>query len=389
MPKRFPTPDPDIFTYEDGTHYIRMGDKERSLRTKEFAEARKRKKIALAKLENSGGASSRLKFGDIIDDYIAFRKKQLEQPSDIKLDRSNRAKRRRRTISKGTFKEIEDVWRLHLKSFWANRRVDCVVDDKYWTEYVDQSLVIDLANHKKVWRGVLKYCRQMNYIKYVPEIEVPPVDRRERRVLKPKEIKLLFKHANGSCLIFISMYLFMGMRRKEIMTLTWADVHFEEQYLVLRKSEVKTRKGRPLPLNAFVLILLKARSEEQRAKKITTPFVFPNRKNAKRHGDVSGLKTAFNTIMRKCGFESGYVTPHDLRATYEAYAHKSLDFTDTQREKFAGASIDVQKKTYVRFDAEDVRGLESVVQVEGLEEILLKKISVGKQRGVENREAIH
>lgn len=387
MPKRFPTPDPDIFTYEDGTHYVRVGDKERSLRTKVFAEARKRKSITLAKLDNIGAASSRLKFGDIIDDYIEVRERQLEKASDV--NKSNRATRRRRTISKGTFKEIKDLWRLHLSSYWANKRVDCVVDDKHWSAYVEQSLVIDLANHKKVWRGVLKYCRQMNYIKYVPEIEVPPVDRRERRVLKPKEIKLLFKHANGSCLIFISMYLFMGMRRKEIMTLAWTDVHFDEQYLVLRKSEVKTRKGRPLPLNPFVLALLRSRVEDQQAKKITTPFVFPNRKSPRRHGDVSGLKTAFNTIMRKCGFESGYVTPHDLRATYEAYAHKSLDFTDTQREKFAGASIDVQKKTYVRFDADDVRGLESVVQVEGLDEILIKKITTGKRRGVENAESIH
>lgn len=384
MPKRFPTADPDIFTYADGTHYVRIGDRERSLRTKDFKTAVKNKKAVLAKIDATGDASARLRCGDVWFDYETVRKTQKEM---INIDDAwTKSRRRRKTISPGTFKEIQDLWRLHLGPFWQTVRFD-KVDEEKWMEYVDQCDVIDLANHRKVWSGFLKWCKTKKYVKYVPDMPIPSVERRERRVLKPNEIKKMFEFAQGNVLLFISMYLFMGMRRKEIMTLMWKDIHMEERYLTLRKSEVKTRQGRPLPINSFVLDLLSERQFFQKKAKINTPYVFPNQKSAKRHADVSGLKTAWQTVITRCKFQSGYVTPHDLRATFEAYAHKATAFTDTQREKFAGAAIDVQKKTYVRFDAEDIRGLEAVVKIEGLESILENKL--GKTRGDENDLSIH
>lgn len=380
MPKRQPTADPRIVMYPDGTYYVRIDDRERSLRTKDWKIALKRKSAVIAKIDLLGDAASRLRCGDVWADYEKLRASQLE---DGAFDLSGHARRRRRTISPGTFKEIKDLWRLHLEPFWGDVRFD-KVDEEKWVEYTDQSLVIDLANHRKVFRGFLKYCKTKKFIKYIPDLPIPAVDRRERRVLKAHEIKKLFEHAKGNLLLFISMYLFMGMRRKEILTLRWSSVHLAERYLVLRKSEVKTRRGRPLPINPFVMDLLAARLE---AKKEKCDFVFPHTKYLNRHMDLCGLRTAWLTLMRRCGFEPGYVTPHDLRATFEAYAHKATDFTDTQREKFAGAAIDVQKKTYVRFDAEDVRGLETVVQVEGLDLILTK--ALGKTRGETNDDSLH
>lgn len=384
MPKRFPTADSEIFTYADGMHYVRVGDRERSLRTKDFKVAVKRKSGVLAKLELSGERAGRLKVGDVWQDYVDFR-----DPSRTESLRTLIAGRKRKTISKGTFEEIEDLWRLHLKSFFENVRLTVLFDDEKWNAYTEQSVVVDLANHRKVWRGFLKWCKSKKYIRSVPDLSIPAVERRERRVLKPHEIRKLFEHARGSVLLFVSMYLFMGMRRKEIMTLRWSSLFMEERYLVLLKSDVKTRKGRPLPINDFVFELLKARVLEQAKKRIHTDFVFPHRSKRSRHGDLSGLKTAWNNIMRKCGFEAGYITPHDLRATFEAYAHKSTDFTDTQREKFAGAAIDVQKKTYVRFDADDIRGLESVVQVAGLEQILKRKLQRGNDGEIKNEITTH
>ncbi len=379
MPKRFPTADPDIFTYADGSHYVRIGDRERSLKTKDFKTAVKNKRAALAKIDMAGDASARLRCGDVWIDYETARKIQKEM---INIeDEWTKSRRRRKTIAAGTFKEIKDLWRLHLGPFWQSVRFD-KVDEEKWLEYVDQCDVIDLANHRKVWSGFLKWCKTKKFVKYVPDMEIPSVERRERRVLKPHEIRKLFEHADGNVLLFISMYLFMGMRRKEIMTLKWQDIHMEERYLMLRKSEVKTRQGRPLPINGFVLDLLAERQISAKG-----PFVFPNKKSAKRHADVSGLKTAWKTVLKHCKFPPGYVTPHDLRATFEAYAHKATAFTDTQREKFAGAAIDVQKKTYVRFDAEDIRGLEAVVKFDGLDSILENKL--GKTRGDENDLSVH
>ncbi len=384
MPKRFPTADPQIVMYEDGTYYVRVGDRERSLKTKDWKLALKRKPAALALIDAGGDGSAHLRFVNVFDPYAACRKAQIETRT---AQSSGKAQRGRKTISAGTYAEILNLWRLHLGPFWSQVRLD-KADELKWAEYCEQSTIIDLANHRKVFLGVLKWCKLQRYIKYVPELTVPPVERRERRVLKPAEIRKLFEHAEGNVLLFISMYLFMGMRRKEIMTLRWENVHFLEGYLVLKKGDVKTRRGRPLPINPFVLAILAKRREGQLKRGSKTAFVFPNRESAARPADVSGLKTAWRTILAKCKFESGYVTPHDLRATYEAYAHKATAFTDTQREKFAGSAIDVQKKTYVRFDADDVRGLESVVTVEGLDKILERKI-MGKQRGEQDEKSLH
>jgi hypothetical protein len=71
---------------------------------------------------------------------------------------------------------------------------------------------------------------------------------------------------------------------------------------------------------------------------------------------------------------------HDLRATHQYYTHKRIDFTDTQREKFSGSSIDVQKRHYVSFEADDLRGLETVVQFAGLDG-LLSKVLDGEKPG--------
>lgn len=383
MPKRFPTPDPQIFMYEDGTFYLRLGDKERSLGTKDFGEAAKKKVTETIKLSGAGG-SSRLRCMDLFDDYVDARRKQVSDTPIVEITRG-RASRRRTTISRQTLKEIEDIWRLHLRSYWAQVRLS-KIDEQKWNDYVNQSLAIDLANHRKVFLGFLKWCKGRHFIQSVPDLKIPKVDRRPRRVLRDHEIRALFTHSKGSLLLFISMYLFMGMRRKEIMTLRWSDIVFEGDYLVLRKSEVKIRVGRSIPLNAFVKQLLVERLRSAG----NSPFVFPNRKTPKKHADLGGLKTAWNTAMRRCGFEPGYITPHDLRATFEAFAHKATEFTDTQREKFAGASVDVQKKHYVHFDAHDVRGLEAVVQVDGLANILSTKVSsTGNQRGNANHDNIH
>jgi hypothetical protein len=82
-------------------------------------------------------------------------------------------------------------------------------------------------------------------------------------------------------------------------------------------------------------------------------------------------------MIRNAGLVDAGLEPHDLRATYEHYANKRTDFTDTQREKMAGASIQTQRRIYLHgFQAEDLRGLENVVQFDGLESIMSEKNSV-------------
>lgn len=127
----------------------------------------------------------------------------------------------------------------------------------------------------------------------------------------------------------------------------------------------KNRRGRRIPFNAIVHEVLEERRQAQGGK---GGWVFPNADDPRRHAHITGLKTAWHTCLKKAGLED--VTWHDLRATYETFAHKSVAHTDTQREKFADASADVQRRIYVTLDHADLKGLEDVVQVPGLGEII-------------------
>ena len=66
-------------------------------------------------------------------------------------------------------------------------------------------------------------------------------------------------------------------------------------------------------------------------------------------------------------------TPHDLRRTWKSRAHLRSDLTDTQKEKFAGSSIEVQKEEYVIMEADQLRPLADVVKVTGLKTMINQK----------------
>lgn len=367
-PKRRKTAHPEIVQYPDGTYYHRKSGAELSLRTKDWPEALKNLEVLKAKIDKSGKTSLKLKVKDVVEDYKAERKRQR----DGKI-------KGRKPISKGTYKEIEDLFRLHLLPFFGNKRLS-KIDEDLWEDYCQSSMVSDLSNHRKVFGKFLKWCKRKKYIKSVPDLEVPPVERRSRRVLTPEEIKAIAQHAKGNFLLFFTMAIFMGLRRSEIMTLEWSDINFESQYLVIQKGKTKIRKGRVVTINPTALEMLKAKKAQSKS-----PWVFPKRNKPMMHADLGGLKTAWKTVKRNAGLKHEDITWHDFRSTYETYAHKADGFTDTQREKFAGAAIDVQKRIYVQFEADDVRGLESVVNVDGLVEILGSKIEgMGKTWGKGN-----
>jgi integrase len=48
-----------------------------------------------------------------------------------------------------------------------------------------------------------------------------------------------------------------GLRRGELLSLTWDDIFFPNEYLVVKGSEAKSKKSRTIPLNGTVLEVLK------------------------------------------------------------------------------------------------------------------------------------
>jgi integrase len=297
---------------------------------------------------------------DLFPSYLAYRQKQM------------RGLTNQRQISPRTLQEIEDKWRLYLCKLGRFYVTD--ITPVVWNKFIQTINVGDMANIRKVLTGFLSWCVQEGLLSAVPAFKIPYVVRRKRAILTPEEMQRLFSAAGPKLRLYIAMYLMMGMRNSEIVRLKWRDVDLFESKITIRPDTTRTRNGREIPINSHVLELLKEEIECARSN-----YVFPKRGKLSEHMIETGLMKAWTTALKRAGFPKGYLRPHDLRATYETYANKSTAFTDTQKEKFAGASMAVQRRFYVNMKADDLRGLEQVVPVRIPKAVLKDGEKVGKR----------
>ena len=333
-------------------------------------EVAKAKKDFLATVERMGSASSGENTSRLMDKYVSYRNKEAEN-SEI--------------LSESSIRETRNLIANHLEPFFGSMKVE-MISQKDFSDYcfLKSKKGLNLVNHRKVMNHFLKWCLHESYLKYRPELELPKAvrkKRRERIVLTDEEIKALIQASGPKLLLYVGFYLFMGMRNMEICKLRWDEIDFKNKALFINKKSNRTRKARSIPINGFVIELL-----TQRQKSNKTKWVFPSSVSGSKLGHLSpagGIMKSWNTAIAKAGIKRP-ITPHDLRATFETHMNMSVNFTDTQREKMAGASIDVQKNIYTKMDADKLRGLEESVKIKGLEELLsekTKQISGGKSGG--------
>lgn len=338
---------------ETGVYYFKRGAIEESLRTKDWKDAKARVAVKIIQLEAAGTAAATLIVEDLASQYRADR---YADPD----------------LSEGTLREMDYIFSRHLLPHFGSKKLIDITSGA-WKKYCDKKRGLDLSNHRKTLWGLLKWCQDQDFIAAMPNISrIPRYSRRKRRIIKPAELREIFTHADGSLRVFLTLALYNGLRRKEIMTLKWKNISLDEKYLAIEKQDNKRRRSRSIPFNDIVLSVLTARR-----KSVKGSWVFPHALDPKRHADLGGLKTAWRTCLKRAGLED--ITWHDFRATYEKHLHKSTEHTDMQKEKFADATMEVQKRIYVSMDHEDLRGLETVVQVEGLESLIMTRGERGDQ----------
>jgi hypothetical protein len=347
--------------YKRGDTYIyRLGDFEEPLGNfRSDEKAIEAKELYERQRDRLGSESFEWRVKHLFPEYKATRKKQLVG-----------ALEGRRRISPRTFEEIERIWDGHLKKFFANRKLS-EIDAVLWNQYCKRAAVSDLTNHRKVFGGFLRWCEAEGKVRFVPTMKIPAVDRRKRKRIPPEHLRLIVQHATRGGLLFICQYLFMLMRRGEQVRAEWAHYNFEENWVLIPDENTRTRTGRVVPLNPYVKTMLLKRLEEQRAAGTISKYIFPSPHNPKRHMTESGIGRFWRTTLKNANLlEFGY-EPHDLRATGEHETSKDTRYTDTQREKFAGASMLTQKRIYLQgYMADDLRGLEESVQIEGISELI-------------------
>lgn len=148
------------------------------------------------------------------------------------------------------------------------------------------------------------------------------------RYLEKEEIKRLLDNCSGHIKDIVTIALFTGMRRGEILNLKWTDCDFQRE--VIRLTRTKNSEVRTIPMNALVkFALIRVR------KHPTSPYVFC-KPDGTPYGDI---KTGFWKAVRKSGIINFRF--HDCRHTFASHLVMSGVDLNTVRDLLGHRSLEM------------------------------------------------
>jgi integrase len=343
-------------------YYYRRGETEKALgQFKSDEKAIEYAEVFAAKRNALGIRAFKFRVKDVWPDYLEFRRKLKDGEIEGRKKDSVR-----------TFEEIDGVYIRHLRKEFGNVKL-ADLDDPRWNRYVDKAKVGDLTNHRKVLKTFLKWCMTKGYLRALPLLQVPKVERRKRRIMNKSQILSLIEHAHGRLLLFVCLYVLMGLRWTEIRLLKKASINLRKRTLIVQDATTRTRKGRAIKITRFIVRLIVIEYRRHKRLKIDTDWLFPKRGDPSQPMVDGAMRRPWERLLRRADLDG--FTPHDMRATFEYWQGMNQGFTDTQRERMAGASMDMQRNRYlVDADAEFVSGLEESVKFEELDRLKQNKL---------------
>jgi len=140
-----------------------------------------------------------------------------------------------------------------------------------------------------------------NPVKRVELFREPPG---RLRYLSDTEIARLFAEASDELRVILTVALYTGMRKGEILNLTWKDINLERRIIYVRNSKNGTAREIPIADRLSAVISEYPRLDGQ---------VFRSA-----HGEpIRSFRTAFENAVRRAGIAD--FSFHDLRHTFASY----------------------------------------------------------------------
>lgn len=167
--------------------------------------------------------------------------------------------------------------------------------------------------------AVLEFCiRDKFWLTLNPlrKIRRPSPGKGRKRTLSEDEIHRILteclKSKSKHLLPVLILATYTGMRRGEILSLRWKDIHFERKEICLPTS--KNGEPRDIPMAPEVLQILSVRAEERRG---CNALIFPGIKNPEHPTDI---RTAWERVLKLSGVTNA--TLHTLRHTFSSLCAK-------------------------------------------------------------------
>ncbi|MDX8045454.1 site-specific integrase [Gracilibacillus sp. S3-1-1] len=200
--------------------------KTRTVKAKNSTEAKKKLAAFVTEIETGQYvAPSHTRFGDYVE---VWRKQAQKKLAPTTLQTYNYAIDKRILPFFSHFK-MEDITHVHLNGYIEDLEEEGLASSYIKKQINILSNIFDLALKNEV-------------IKKNPteKVELPKVNNKEGQVYNSKELKELFqllkKENNKQQVLIVKLALKTGMRKGELLALTWDDVDFNTNTIHIRRS---------------------------------------------------------------------------------------------------------------------------------------------------------
>jgi integrase len=119
-----------------------------------------------------------------------------------------------------------------------------------------------------------------------------------------KLVKVIADDPDRNVAAVMSLALFSGMRRGELLKLQWADIDFDRGFISIK--DPKGVQDATIPLSESVREILKKITQGE------SPYIFPGKDGKKRHD----IRRGANRIKKAAGLPTDFRPLHGLRHVY-------------------------------------------------------------------------
>lgn len=250
--------------------------------------------------------------------------------------------------AKATQESARITFGKHLIPFFGTYRIDQISEIE-WESYIIAKRQIQpgikLFNHWKHMIMVMRLAYKQGAIERPVSLKNPDLQTRIGKVFTEDEINRLLNNANPDLKLQILMGVKMGMRKSEILKLSWDRVDMERQVIHLRAEDTKIRQGRSMGIAPDIYIGLQKRDR-------SSPWVFPWRENKSK--PVAANKSAWRECKLAARVEGRF---HDLRHTFLTKALLEKKANPLDVSVYAGVSLEMIQSVYLHPNVEHTRSI--------------------------------
>lgn len=242
-----------------------------------------------------------------------------------------------------TYKQYFDVYTCYIKPNIKNvplRTVTVLDIQKIIAKMHERGLSASTMKQvRKVFNLSLARAKKDKYItiNVAEEIEIPVVQQKARKVLKPDEIEKMFTFLETSRWYWpLRFMLVTGLRRGELLALKWSDIDEVNKVITISDNlteaglgTTKSNKVHYVPLSNTANMCLKEfrkqlEKESNHALWVNeTDIIFVGRNGLPIK--PKSLNNVFRRVHEKTGIE---VSPHSLRHTFVYYSKNKLTLSE-------------------------------------------------------------